>query len=95
MNGPLEKSCNWSLHVLFFISAEDSERLGEESQSQKSRKCSFKREYGKLKTMVPALGEREDLTKVSQQLLNWKVPTYKPTMCLLYFYKTRYKEIWY
>ncbi len=36
-----------------------------DSSNKKNRKCSFKREYGKLKTMVPALGEREDLTKVS------------------------------
>ena len=43
--------------------------------------------------MVPALGEREDLTKVSQQLLNLKVATYKPTMCLIFFYETRFKEI--
>ena len=39
--------------------------LAEESDDCKKRKCSYKREYGKLRTMVPALGERDDITKVS------------------------------
>ena len=48
------------------VSAEDVNEV--DGSSKKNRKCSFKREYGKLKTMVPALGEREDLTKVKKTI---------------------------
>ena len=51
--------------ILFAVTAEESDKSCDESGGKKCRKNNFKREYTKLRTMVPALGEREDLTKVS------------------------------
>ena len=60
----------------------------QENDDNKVRKVEFKREYSKLRKLVPALNERSDTTKVSKYILNHCIDLiyYQHKQCYTYLH---------